>query len=445
MPQRVRSPVLNVVVLLIAMLVAIRSLGFVDTFAWRSLEEQRNSVTVTAIGVQSAQLGLRFFYDQRLQPAPNPAALNRIIQDIGIPGPQFTSERLRPKSLLDWLGFGLSRHVDTRAESFSNYLRVTVPLWLLAALLAIAPIRYALSERRRRQSSATPAKDGIDEPETTASTERGGTMRIGLVLALLGGVAIGAALVFFVVRQTSDKKTGANPDAAALASATSGPPIHPIVGVWRIKLDPIVATYTFGNDKTFTMTFKGVPTGRGPGEHLAKGTWNIDGNLLVMKNTSSSSGYSVVGEEESAKIVSVAADSLVLENTDRKGRRELLRLERVRPFMKGKFDNLSLLGQWNSEPFSLELEDSGRFMMISKPDSKRTFTHTGAWSQEGNQLRLMIENSKEQAVGRPDIERTLSEPAERVFEILTAADKRMLLLQPVKPQPGAHITFYRVN
>ncbi|HEY7087194.1 MAG TPA: lipocalin family protein [Tepidisphaeraceae bacterium] len=435
-----RLPVVSTILLLVTLFLMIRSIWVEDTLGWRSTEDQRSSAIATTWGASTAQLGLTLFYDQKLTPARNPGELNKAL-DASPPGLVCSARSLPNGSGVRLLALGWERRWDTRAESFANYWGITLPLWLLAAFFAIEPVRYLLAWRRERRQHAQSSQ----AQDTGEKDIEGGGMRIGIVIALvIAAMLIGAAAMYFFVAPHSTQ-SAATPAMGSSTQAPDQPPIHPIVGVWRIRIAPIIATYTFGNDGNFTLTFRGIPGPRGtPAEHQAAGTWKVSGDILSMTNTSSNSDYSVVGEVEEAKILSVSSDSLILENRDRKGRPERLEFEPVRPFAKGKFDNPGLLGEWRCDQFTLELKPSGDAVMHTTRD------RSGQWSQEGNKLRIRLDplpptggaarRAQSAAMGQ------LNEPGERVFEIQNVSpEHNMLLLHPMEPPGADRLTFYRVN
>jgi len=259
----------------------------------------------------------------------------------------------------------------------------------------------------------------------------------------------GSTATYFSLRGAQG---GASP-ATVPVTIADGPPNHPLVGIWRVRIAPLVITYVFNNDREFLLTFKGIPGSRGTVlEHHAKGSWGVNGGTLRMLNTSSNSAHSVVGETEEAKILSFAPDLLVLEHSDRNGKPEQLQLERVRPFVKGKFDNPALIGEWRSDEYSLQLRDSGDANFAS---SFARSISSGHWSQERKQLRLMLTvQPATRAAERSPLSRRATappippqaEPFERVYEIFHINDQRnMLVLHPTGSRGDRPLTFYRIN
>lgn len=443
-PKRRRLPAISAILLVLTLVAIGRSIWRVDTLRHVQAEDGRQSITITTYGLQTAQLGLQFFYRQDLMPARDVAKVNAAMEAIPPLGWEFVSDALQPEpSLLRWFGFDFRRELDGRPQSFVNVLSVAVPLWLLGALLAIEPVRYGIAiGRERRQRRAQQQADGSNSDRLG---QRGGVMRSGIAIGLICGIIIGAAATLLLVRRpaTDPAQASAGSAAAGGSSPAAEAPIHPIVGVWQIEISPIIATYTFDNDGRFTLTFRGVP-GRQfvpPIEHQAAGTWKVDGDLLKMHNTSSTSGYTVVGEVEEARILSVTPEQLLLENRDRKGRQEMLVFEPVRPFIKGKFDNPALIGIWKSDQqYSLQLKDSGDVVITGGR------SESGRWSQEGNRLRLLLDPPPQRPSARRPANAPAPEPVERVYEIASLSpDRNMLLLQPTRPKGAPRVTYYRVN
>jgi hypothetical protein len=304
-PKRV--PWLNLILLFVVVLVTGRSLLIGDVISWDTIEDQRSSLIHTSWGIDVGNLGLSLFYDQRLVPYQNARQAARVASDMQ-PGLQLHVRTL-PKNLswLRRLGMGFQREFDDRPAVFRNKFELTIPLWLIAILLSIAPLRHLVA-RRKSQS-----------PRTENHGRRSNALII--VVAVAAGVVIGSVITFFLVRKTT---TTTAPPAA---STQPQPPVHPIVGEWTIHIDPIIATYRFNNDHTFVLTFR-MPAAR-PITADAGGTWTIEGNTLVLLNKWSHTPLTVVGEAESAQIMSIEADQMVLEHDDRRGRREPLMFSRV--------------------------------------------------------------------------------------------------------------------
>jgi hypothetical protein len=136
-------------------------------------------------------------------------------------------------------------------------------------------------------------------------------MRKGLFIGAAIGLLIGALAVFVsmsALRATRDKIENAQPS-------------HPIVGMWRSNApDLFGATYRFDNNGSFTLSFPSAPLRPigGAATHDVTGTWTMQNKTLVMKNKTSTTPLTIVGEEESGVIVSLSNDDLVLENVNRK-------------------------------------------------------------------------------------------------------------------------------
>ncbi len=399
---------------------------------------ERNTVTLAGYGLETGQLGLRIYADQQVIETPTIRKMNEVLNSAAPSvGLRLTSGPLTPKpGFWRWLGVGLDRGLDAKTYSLSSESGVILPLWLMAVLLALRPVRY-FRERLRTQAAAG------DDP--AGRRDRGALMRI--VIAMVAGLAVGVAAMFFVMR---------HPSTAAQISATNRvaeqAPIHPIVGVWRIHFDPIVATYTFGNDGKFILVFRGVPRQHAYGaiETHTEGTWKVEANALTMHNTATDSEFSVVGDDESATIESIAHDTLVLSRTDKAGKSEKMTFERVTPFAKGKFDNPALLGHWRSDRTFIELKDSGDATVGStqmRPNHVAP-QRTAAWSQSGARLTMQIDAPAPPRRGYGGQPPPALPPSEMVYEVMNVSpDGNMLLLKQVQPPqtPVAIVTYYRVN
>jgi hypothetical protein len=253
-------------------------------------------------------------------------------------------------------------------------------------------------------------------------------MRIA-VIALVCGLVIGGLVIFLVTRHAG------NSNGVSQAIVDDGkPPIHPIVGSWRLRIDSIVATYRFGNDSTFSLTFTNVP---GPAaEQQAGGSWRVNGDTLVMINKWSNTPLTVVGEEESAKIISVSLGKLVLENINRKGKPENLTFDRAEPFVKGKLDNPKIVGTWQSSFGTLDLQSGGDVRRGGGGES------TGEWSQHGTTLVLRMNPPAVKSAARRAANPALTAPRDEFYEILNLDDQTLIVRRTDPPGQG-NIVFQR--
>jgi hypothetical protein len=274
-----------------------------------------------------------------------------------------------------------------------------------------------------------------------------------MAIAVVIGVAIGMSGMYLVLRQFAPPPP-ADPAAAPAsrangqaAPASAPADVHPIVGLWRVRIDSITATYSFSNDGTFVLIFRGIPGARGPEEPQTQGTWRIEDKELILRNTATNTDLSVAGEEERATIDQITSDRLVLTHLDRKGKPEQLEFQRVIPFSKGTFDNPALLGKWNSPDLTLELMDSGAALVTIGAGRGGT-AQTAAWSQQGKQLRLMVDPRPPSRRGYGGNPPPAPPPTERIFEIsnFTRGNRMVIMRDITNPKPPhPAITFYRVN
>jgi hypothetical protein len=272
-------------------------------------------------------------------------------------------------------------------------------------------------------------------------------MRPGVIVGVLCGVVIGAVVTFLIVRRSGPAAPGAPESTAGPATAQEAPR-HPIVGTWQIKIEMITASYRFENDGRFTLTFE-IPGPRRDGTpHNVTGTWRVEksnrvggtGEQLVMLNQTSTTPLSVVGEQESAPIVSIGPDSFVLKNLNRKGVEELLTFTRVRPFVAGSRGEQAIVGSWKCNAYQLDLKSSGDLMMITSQSER-----AGKWSLEGDTLRLLIDPAPVRSAARRQADPSLTQPREVKYEIIWTADRGTFTLRPTDLPGQNSITFRRLG
>src|SRR5207249_7352354 len=135
-----------------------------------------------------------------------------------------------PEATTFWrrIGFAFDRKLDERPEHFQNSLELMIPLWLIAMLLAISPARWMLARRAAARETARKAASP-DLPPCNITSKRRSDMRIA-VIALVCGLIIGGLVMFLVTRHVG--KSGAAPQAVV---DDGKPPIHAIVGSWRLR------------------------------------------------------------------------------------------------------------------------------------------------------------------------------------------------------------------
>lgn len=426
--KRRRSPVLAAFLGVLMLGLMIRSLWARDVVAWHSVVDHRDSIIQTSIGMESAWLGLGIFHEETLitlRPTRGvPASLTSID-----PGLHFETHELpETSSLIRRVGFGFERHVDERPESFRNSTRLIVPLWLIAAVLAIGPMRWWIARRAAKRAAPVESAGGEDMMRPERST-----MKI-TAIAVLCGVLIGGMLVYSFL---GDGSSAATKPSTAPAISDEGPPIHPIVGSWRIRMDPIRATYRFGNDGSFLLSFKGVPARRDASPPEAGGSWRVDDDKLVMLNKWSNTPLSIVGEEETATITSVTPENLALSHLNGKGEQETLTLARVHPFVKGKRDDPRIVGQWKSSRYTLDLQADGAAVRTSRSQTM------GEWCQQGATLTLLMNPPEVRSAARRQADPSLSEPREEEHLILQL-DEQRLVLRSAELLTAPHLVFERV-
>ncbi|MDQ3441015.1 MAG: hypothetical protein M3478_11775, partial [Planctomycetota bacterium] len=202
--------------LVITLILAARSVWVSDIVRWRSIDAtDHRSLVRTTFGLRSARLGLGFVYDQTIVSTHNPRDVDAALASPGLS--HLVAELPARPTIARRFGFGFERAVDERPESFQNALEMAIPLWLIALLLAIGPARWLIARRAAAKGA------GTNETETDdAASPRGfvarrrSTVKVG-VIALVLGVLIGAAGVYFV------RKGMSSPAAAPLAATTNAP------------------------------------------------------------------------------------------------------------------------------------------------------------------------------------------------------------------------------
>ena len=160
-----------------------------------------------------------------------------------------------------------------------------------------------------------------------------------------------------------------------------------IVGSWRIDLGEVVAVYTFEEDGSFRLHF----SGHGGGS--AEGTWTLEGDRLVMKNTRSRTAFTVAGETETAEVVSATEAALTLRAVGEDGELgEAFVLKSTDPVAaRGrphKHDDDRVVGSWRNTTGDLYiiLSEDGT-AVVSYAGRK---TAVGDWDQAEKQLTLRL-------------------------------------------------------
>lgn len=256
-------------------------------------------------------------------------------------------------------------------------------------------------------------------------------MRKGLIIGIVIGVIIGALAVFvsmFALRSARDK-------------VANEKPIHPIVGTWRTDAwDLFGATYRFDNNGSFTLSFADLPmrTMNGSATHDATGTWTVNDKTLVMKNKTSNTPVTQVGEEESARIVSVSDDDLVLENVNRRGKTERITFYRLKPFVAGETDKPAIIGTWMSVPYDQPIEFTAAGEVIFSTDPPQT----GKWSQSGGVLRMLIDPAPVRSAARRAAQAQTNQTIVQMLEVRFGADNNTMTLKP-RDMPGDPVRSYR--
>lgn len=438
-------PVLAGALLALTLIMAGRSLWVSDVLRWRSLDAtDARFVIQSTLTLRTARLGLQLEYDQALAPMSDRRAVDAAVAS---PGLRYAAEELPENPSPRRLGFGYERAVDERPESFRNWLKLVIPMWLIALLLAISPARWLIG-RRKRNDAAAPV-----EPDDAVGKRRS-SMKIGLI-ALVVGIAIGAVGVglYMTLRDADGTAATMSPASAPASAPAEAPPIHPIVGMWRIDLGGIRATYRFANDGSFVVMFTGMPHRPPAGQdvqHDAGGTWRVNGKELVLSNTWSNTPLVIVGERETATIIAIEPDRMELEHADRKGQREILTFGRTHPFVAGQADQTAIVGRWQSPQFTLDLRSGGEVVMTygrsggGGVGSRGAEPREGVWSQRGQTLTLRMDPPYVKSAARRAVDPRLTEPREEEYDVRTVNESRLILHRKNTP-PGAHLVFERTS
>jgi len=439
--KRKRSPALAILLLVITLILAVRSLWVGDFLRWQSVDDSdHRSLIRTSYGLRTALLGLGFAYEQKIFLTRTPRDVDTALE---WPGLSLVREELPDHpSLARRLGFGLKRTVDERPESFRNVVELTIPLWAIAMLLAIGPARWLIARRARARASSQ--QSASDDAGAAGTSTMGRSRLKTAIIALLLGVLIGAAAVGLYSWSRGSFVATTAPSLATTAPAAEQAPIHPIVGRWQIRIGAIRAKYQFANDGSFLVQFTGLPT-RPPAAtaaHDAGGTWRVKGKELILTNTWSNTPLVVVNERETATIISVEPDALTLEHADRKGQNEVLEFERFEPFQKGRVDLPATVGFWKLQGLTLALKEGGDATMTY--DLAGVPARLGAWSQAGRKLTLLMEPPYVKSAARRAADPRLIEPREQSYDVRSVDDLRMIL-HPEDSPPTEHHVYERVT
>ena len=432
--KRKRSPALAMLLLVITLTLAVRSLWVGDFVRWQSVDDSdHRSLIRTTFGLRTALLGLGFAYEQKIFLTRTPRDVDTALE---WPGLSYVREELPDHPpFARRLGFGLERSVDERPESFRNTVELTIPLWLIGMLLAIGPVRWLIA---RRALARAPSRQAASDDAGVAGTSTAGRSRLKTaIIALLLGVVIGAAAV--ALYSSSGSRSVATTAPSTTAPAPEQPPIHPIVGRWRIRMGDIRASYHFANDGSFVVQFTGLPTrpAAPKAAHDAGGTWRVNGKELILTNTWSNTPLVVVNERETATILSVEPETLTLEHADRKGRNEVLEFERFEPFQKGRVDMPAVVGMWKLHGVTLALKEGGEATMTY--DRAGVPARAGTWSQAGKKLTLLMEPPYVKSAARRAADPTLTEPREQSYDVRSVDDLRMILHPEDSPPTENHV------
>lgn len=437
--RRKRRPVLAGVLLIAALVLAVRSIRIADVLRWQSVDDQGQSVIKTSFGLRTARLGLGIFYDEAIVSTRDARDVDAALSSMS-PGLSYAAETLPDDpSLARRLGIGFDRRVDERPESFTNHVELIVPIWVIAILLAIGPVRWVIAQRRRRRDEAA-HRASDDAANAGHVPARSSNMRIAII-ALACGIVIGVVATVFIVCCDAPTRSAAT---TASAPQDDKPPIHPIVGMWRIRIDPIVATYRFANDGSFVLTFQGpsLPHAAPGAAQEAGGTWRVDRDQLVLTNTWSNTPLTIVGEKETATIVSVEAETLELDHLDRKLKGERLTFARAYSFMKGKADIPAIVGRWTSRSYTIDLQGGGDVVIVypDRPNDPRK----GTWSQAGKTLTLRMEPPYVKSAARRAADPSLTQPREELYDV-RSVDALRLILHHADTPPTHNLGFDRIE
>jgi hypothetical protein len=271
-------------------------------------------------------------------------------------------------------------------------------------------------------------------------------VKSGLAIGVIAGVLIGAGVMYFIAQP--DSRVSGNNVAGTAATPAGAMAGSPLVGIWRLDLPPMKVTYNFKDDGTFTQRFTSVPVpplGQAT-SHEARGAWSVHADTLTMQNTSSTTPFTIVGEEESATIVSTTRDQLVLLNVNRKGKKEKLTLARIEPFVPGKCDNPAIVAEWESPNWGrMELKPGGAAMVYVR----NMGSFEGRWMQHADALRLMIDPPKDSDTRPRRWDPRVHEEQEWLYQILEiSSDGQSMRLRGSETQiaPASEpLTFLRTT
>ena len=210
---------------------------------------------------------------------------------------------------------------------------------------------------------------------------------------LFTGLVLIASLYAAMTSSAADRPPGGPAVARPATPATQPAAADAIVGDWRVRVAPHTAVYHFDRDGTFTLTFFGPQGG------VASGNWKLDRDTLVLENKASSTPLTHVGEQETARVTEVTADTLTVRGTDAAGREDGYVFRRAAPFAAGKKDNPRVVGSWRgmNQDVVLVLAEDGTAVVY---DGRRE-PSTGQWSQHGKSLNLRLAGNPRGAARKP--------------------------------------------
>ena len=156
-----RFPIASLILTIILLAWSIRSIWRRDALAWTTFTDQTQTAIIDTYCIEIERLGIGFLYDQQMIPSRALASRQRV---DAIPiGLRFLTEdaSTTPQRWFQKLGFNYETQVDEKPETFTNTFRFSVPTWLLALLLSIDPLRFAL---RRNRDRITAKPSPVPEP-----------------------------------------------------------------------------------------------------------------------------------------------------------------------------------------------------------------------------------------------------------------------------------------